>query len=469
MSGVDSEGTLHQEPEDDHIPALIVCLTFEKNLEPAWTVERVDGQTKGITSSQRRHFSTFKVDDRNDTHLRWTRTSALGRMSAEDGGYRLALSAASRAAQHALASHENSSLSELATRVQARANSIGGGNFSNIKPGLDTSRSSIGTMLALYEDVVPLTSYGLGSRRLASLAIQQMASGDRAVAVIDELEDGLEPHRAVRLLNYLLADKHYAQVIVTSHSPVIVEQAKIENLATVQTTEGKVTVTSLGGSTDELQRVRRSRPSSLLARGIIIAEGKTEQGLLMECLETWDETRVSEGSTTSAGEGVAIQDSQGGSEVPLRALAPSTLGYAVAGFMDNEDRSVDTKVKAVKDAGIPIIRWDLGHNTESQICANLTANGLNKFIELGLNRRAAASTVLDDLSSTDPSHPITTLDVLKWIADGMTIERARERIALAADKRKWFKDVDGGRSLGSWLLKHRTQPELIPNCWKRKS
>jgi len=75
--------------------------------------------------------------------------------------------------------HENSSLSELAVKVQERANKIGGGRFCDVRPGLDTSRSSMGAALALYEDAIPLTSYGLGSRRLASLA----AATGRGLAV----------------------------------------------------------------------------------------------------------------------------------------------------------------------------------------------------------------------------------------------------------------------------------------------
>jgi len=84
--------------------------------------------------------------------------------------------------------HENSSLSELAVKVQERANKIGGGRFCDVRPGLDTSRSSMGAAPALYEDAIPLTSYGLGSRRLASLAVQQLAAGLRWVAVVDELD-----------------------------------------------------------------------------------------------------------------------------------------------------------------------------------------------------------------------------------------------------------------------------------------
>ena len=46
----------------------------------------------------------------------------------------------------------------------------------------------MGAAPALYEDAIPLTSYGLGSRPLASLAVQQLAAGLRWVAVVDELD-----------------------------------------------------------------------------------------------------------------------------------------------------------------------------------------------------------------------------------------------------------------------------------------
>ena len=57
-----------------------------------------------------------------------------------------------------------------------------------MRPGLDPSRSSMGAAPALYEDAIPLTSYGLGSRPLASLAVQQLAAGLRWVAVVDQLD-----------------------------------------------------------------------------------------------------------------------------------------------------------------------------------------------------------------------------------------------------------------------------------------
>lgn len=460
LSGVDQDGEVHQDPEDSYEPAILVQLAVDASLEPKWSVARADGDLQYLSASQRRAFSTFKVDDRTDTQLRWSRNSPLGRMSAEDGGEREALANASRAARDALADHENSSLSELATRVQERANKIGGGRFSDVKPGLDTSRSTMGAGLALYEDIIPLTSYGLGSRRLASLAVQQLAAGARSVAVIDELESGLEPHRAVRLLNYLVSDEDYSQVIVTTHSPVIVEQAKIENLATVQSTNGNVTVTALGGSSDVMLRLRRARPSSLLARRVLVAEGKTEHGLLLECLETWDAERDGAGLSTSAGEGVAIQDAGGGTEVAPRAEALAELGFAVAGFLDNDDRAVDAAVLDALIAGAAMIRWDEGCCTERQICSQLEADGLSSFIKQGVARRDSEQTVLDDLNSVSGAPKVPSLEVKDWIADGMTVEDARARVAAAAIARKWFKEVEGGRALGKWLMKYAASSQL---------
>ena len=462
LSGVDQDGEPVQDPEDGLEAALLVQLTVDMSLEPQWAVVRLDGSEHYLTSSQRQTFSTFKVDDRTDAQLRWSRNSPLGRLSAADGGERDALAAASRAAREALADHDNSSLSDLASKVQDRTNKIGGGSFSDVRPGLDTSRSSMGAALALYEGVIPLTSYGLGSRRLASLAVQQLAAGSRSVGVIDELESGLEPHRAVQLLNYLLSDHGYSQIVVTTHSPVIVEQAQIENLATVQNHAGIVTITSLGGADDLMQRLRRTRPSSLLARRVVVAEGKTEYGLLRACIDAWDAERGAAGLSTSAGEGVAIQDGNGGTEVAPRAQALAHLGFVVAGFLDNDDRTVDAVVAAAEAAGVQVIRWDEGLKTETQVCSDLKANGLTSFIALGVNRRSSEDTVLQDLNSVDPENPVTSLDVQDWLNAGsaLALEDARVRITTAAVNRKWFKDVEGGRALGRWILRNYGNRQL---------
>lgn len=459
LTGVDEEGGVYQDPTNDLLPGLLTQLTVDATLEPQWSVTRVDGAQQPLNAHQRRAFSTFKVDDRTDAQLRWSRNSALGRMSAKEGGDRLALAAASRAARETLAGQEGSALADLVKSVQDAANHLGSGRFRDVKAGLDTSRSAMGAGLALYEGVVPLTSYGLGSRRLMSLAVQQLAVEGRSLALVDELEHGLEPHRAVQLLNHLAGDNAYAQVLVTTHSPVIVEQAQLENLATVQNRDGVVTVTSLGQRGEVLERLRRARPSSLLARRVVIAEGKTEHGLLLQCVESWDEAQASVGLPTAAGEGAAIQDAQGGSEVALRAQAMTALGFTVAGLCDNDDRSVDAELANADAAGVVVVRWDQGNHLEAQVCSELDAAGLQVFLQLGVDRRHDASTVLADLKARGLPGRHTALDVGSWLGEHQ-LEEVRSWIVAAAVKAKWFKDVEGGRELGRWILQHYSNPQL---------
>lgn len=455
QSGLDDSGRVHQEPEEGLEPCLLVRLTVDESLEPKCEVVRADDQARSITSSQRREFSTFRVDDRTDAQLRWTRTSALGRMSAKDGAERGALAAAERAAREALKGHDSAALNELVDAVQNHANEVGGSDFKAIRAGLDSSRSGMGANLALYEDVVPLMAYGLGSRRLVSLVVQQMAAGERAIAVIDELENGLEPHRAVRLLNYLDSDP-YSQVFVSTHSPVVVEQAPIKSLSVVQTARGEVTITSLGSAGEVMKALRRAAPSSLLARKVVIGEGKTEHGVLAACFDAWDRERSASGLTTAAGEGLAIQDGNGGENAANRAEAMAPLGCAVLALIDNDVRTADRHVAKAEQAGAKIIRWDVDRCIETQICSQLDVAELQDFVSLGVEHRGAESTVLDDINSRGHGQ-VTDLTVADWPLD---IEDARDVVALAASQRGWFKGVDAGRDLGHWLLTHRNSPNL---------
>ena len=298
----------------------------------------------------------------------------------------------------------------------------------------------------------------LGSKRLASLAIQQLATGSRSVAVVDEIENGLEPHRAVRLLDYLLAEDVYSQVIVTTHSPVIVEQAQIENLATVTAHEGVVTVTSLGQADERLKKLRRSRPSSFLGRRIVITEGATEHGLLISCLRVWDQDRSAIGLSTSAGVGVALQHGEGGSEVALRTSLFRSLGYEAVGLMDNDDRTVDAAVTEAEEAGSTILRWKRGLNLETQLVSQLSESELSGLLQLAVARRSSDSTVINDLNDAANGFVISSLEVTDWIVASTTLEDARAAIAKAAVDKKWFKDVAGGRELGRWLMGCRTSP-----------
>lgn len=457
LTGINETGELSQDPDEGFEPCIIVQLIVDATLEPMWTVERLDGEDASpLRANHRRLFATFKVDERADTHLRWTRTSALGRMSSNSGGAQHAMALASRAARDAISELEDADLVELTATVQTRINAVGGGSFSELRAGLDTSLSSAGGNLALYESNVPLTNYGLGTKRLAALAVQQLASLEKSTLLIDEIEHGLEPHRLVELLQYLRSDDSYDQIFITTHSPVAVEQSTTDALAVVRRLQDHTTVGFLPSAGGTSLRLRRSRPSSFLAQRIAVVEGKTEEGFLKYAVKIWDKERLLTGLPISAGIGSVIQDGQGGSEVPLRAIALAELGYEVHALMDNDDRTVDKAVTKAKLKGIEVTRWGFSHNIEQEIVTSLNADGLTELLQLGVELRGDERTVLNDLRAKGLPIGLDRLSVVEWISSGaLEIDEAVEYIAAAAVESSWFKNVDGGIKLGAWSFKNR--------------
>src|SRR5690606_41733972 len=54
-----------------------------------------------------------------------------------------------------------------------------------------------------------------------------------------------------------------------------------------------------------LQRLQRNRPSSFLAKRVVVVEGKTEHGLMLAMFDAWNKGRALIGLSSTAGEGVA--------------------------------------------------------------------------------------------------------------------------------------------------------------------
>ena len=454
LTGLQQDGTLTRDPVDCSEPALIVQLEVDSTLEPRWTIERHSDPRDyaELRAHHRREFSVFMIDDRIDSHLRWNRTSALGRLSSKDNGAKNAIASANRAARDSITGLDDPDLRALSERVQSKINEMGGGSFRAIGPGLDTSLSTNGN-LALYESTIPMTNFGVGTKRLAGIGIQQLAAGERSLLLIDEIEYGLEPHRAVALVRYLRTDSAYSQVFMTTHSSVIVEQASTESLAIVRNSEGHTRVRTLPSVGGTALRLRRQRPSSFLAKRILVVEGKTEEGLTLALIEAWDCEQIIAGRAVAAGEGVVVQDGQGGSEVAPRALVLKALGYEVGIFVDHDDASVDPSVSKAAAASVPVIRWLAGHNTESQVIEELDADLLTSFLELASTFRGSKESILDDLRRNYLPSTVTKLDVDEWLETAeVNIEGAREIISDAAAKCGWFKSVDGGRAIGGWLL-----------------
>lgn len=453
LSGIDAAGDWVHDPEDGYEACVIVQLVVTSEMEPAWTLYRPNGsETNQVGASTRRRFSVFKVDDHIDNHLRWTRTSALTRLTDDSHGTTGTLATANRAARIAVAKSVTPELKALTDTVQERLSKLGSGTFTNLQPGLDVSSTSGGGNLALFDGEVPLTKHGLGTRRLAGITTQEMASEHKSIILIDEVEHGLEPHRVVHLLKHLRSKDRPAQVFVTTHSPVAVEQLTSSDLAVVRANQGHVAATFIPDDLAFAQATLRGGPSAFLARRVVVTEGKTEFGLMLGLIDSWDEIFNDCGSATSAAHGAAITNG-GGSSAPKRAQVLKTLGYHVALFLDHDVPGQKAAVDAAIASGVEVFRWTEGRATEDELVESLDAAGLTELLQFAASIRGDEATVRSDLlNKKQPSQEVPDLNVVEWITRSQfTLESARALVALTARKQSWFKDVDKGRALSEWV------------------
>jgi putative ATP-dependent endonuclease of the OLD family len=462
--GISLDGTLTHDPSEGDEACVVVELRVESDLEPRWSFHR-PGQTGDPTpmrASVRARFRAFRVDDRIDAHLRWSRTSALGRLTEGQHGTRDVLLAAQRAASRAASEHVGAQLLELTSTVQDHLVKRGGGNFQDLRPGLDSSLTNSQGNLALHEEDIPLTSFGLGTRRLVGAAIQQLAHPGESVLFVDELEHGLEPHRVAHLAGQLRDPTSFAQVIVTSHSPVALQHLEASDLSTVRRgDDGAVVIRRLDRG---LQGVLRANPGAFLARHVLIAEGKTELGIAMSLMSRWDHERRTAQPALPAAAALGVCVVEGtGSTAATRAALLHEAGYRVTYFLDGDREDTNQQASELEQRGVQIVRWADGQNTELALCSALTAAGLQRVIELAVtaftedhdrDEADVRAMLADHLRPRLPDTVGDLLDPTTWSGHGVETDRARTVVADAASNTKpgWFKRVDGGKRLGQLLL-----------------
>lgn len=457
LSGITPDGILLHDPERGAETCITVQLTVEDDLEPQWSLYRAGAAEPPtrLRSGMRRKFSAFKVDDRIDGHLRWTRTSALGRLTDASHGAAGTLAQATRMSRQAVAESVTDEMRSLTEQVRDQAQALGGGRFDDLKPGLDTSLTATSGVLALFNGEVPLTSYGLGSRRLTGLAAQQLAYEHKTIVLVDEIEYGLEPHRLVHLLHQLRSSADVSQTFTTTHSPVAVEQLNASDLAVVRCIEGSVKVHMLRDSQEIIQPMLRARPSVFLARKIIFGEGRTEYGLLRALIRRWDAERTGAGLAPAAALGVAVADAEGDTHAGQRAVKMTEIGYETAILVDTDNPQSAPLIAAAESAGVEVTKWSDNHCIEAALCAALDTEGLTSLIGVGVLCRAGEATVREDLKTFHSGDGTATLDVAQWISSGeLELAGARELIAKTATKRKWFKTIPNGEALGEFVWAH---------------
>ncbi len=463
LAGIDETGEWSHDPSDALERCVIIEFRVENDLDPVWQSFRPplpggeESEPVPIRAKHRARISAYRIDDRVDAHLRWTRTSSLGKLTANRDGSRATLTRASRAAREAANEAMSDDLKILAGDVQEQIRKIGTSNLSHLRPGLDISLANSQGNLALFDGDIPLINFGLGTRRLAGAATQQLANEGATTLLVDEVEYGLEPHRLFHLLRHLRNANAFSQVFATTHSPMALRYLEPDELIRVHSDASGITTFEALSDPASLRPLLKTTPEAFLSRRIVINEGKTEFGVVLQHLDAWEREPDAE-PIPSAALGALAVDGGGGTQAAQNARQLLLIGYSVILFMDSDDPKANALIPPVREAGGAVVQWGGSHSIESAICDQLDEAGLTALIRAGIEAADEEESAAED-AFTDalikygaPETAKNVLNVATWEAAGTALPAAREAVGKAANKKSWFKRIDKGRRLGQLIL-----------------
>ena len=457
-SGIMPDGTLVHDPVDEAEECVVIRLTVTPELDPTWEIVRPESDdARPITGSQRRQLGFFRLGERPDFHLRWARGSALSGVTDGSDGASSVILDAHREARAAVFNAEPSPLHAAAATAQQSASYFGAATFVELRPGLEPGSATSSHALMLHDGQIPLSSFGLGTRRLTSLSIQDRAMDGGSIIAIDEVEHGLEPHRLGQTLRHLKkrTDAGELQVIMTTHSPITVETLGAVDLVVVHTDgAGATTCQPVPEDLDNVQGTFRSAPDALLGRRVLVGEGATEVGFLRGLLRHWDAERIAADEAPAAAIGTVLVNGKGGKQPTQRAQNFQQLGYPTCMLVDNDDRAIDESVADAEAVGVVVQRWTFGNALEDEVIQTLSAEGLQAVVALAVYLKGEQS-IQAGVGTSLGGKTLTGTDVAGWQTQvGVDLAEMRTAIAATATKKEWFKREDHGEELAELVIAH---------------
>uniref|UniRef100_UPI001594ADEF ATP-dependent nuclease n=1 Tax=Burkholderia vietnamiensis TaxID=60552 RepID=UPI001594ADEF len=313
----------------------------------------------------------------------------------------------------------------------------------------------------------------LGTRRLATLAIQRSAITEGAIVLIDEIEHGLEPHRVIGAIARLKEAQAAAatekravgQLLMTTHSDVAIGEIEARNLYVGHRDRASKCVEFHAPSMlSSFAKLMKKTPRALFARRIVICEGVTEVGLL---LGFRDPFCASNRGVPVEQRGVAFADGEG-AQAPQLAIALAALGYPVALYRDSDRPLTPDETRDVVAAGVVIFQYDGAMDTETALftaASDAQVQALLDYARAEKTEESVAATLKGRDAELTPE--MTSLAFNTWelfvTADGAAL---RATLAEVASKKNWFKELHSGRAIApiAWEIVEQAPASAFSRC-----
>jgi len=221
------------------------------------------------------------------------------------------------------------------------------------------------------QEPVPFQAAGTGTLNTLVLALLSFIAElkeENVIFAMEEPEIALPPHTQRRIANYLIDNT--TQCLVTSHSPYVIEKFDPPRITLLRRNEnGEVTGKhlALGNMKAKTYRryVRRGLAEALLGRGVVVAEGLTEQLVLSAVAEKMQDANEELYPLDLAG--VTLISADGDGNVSELGGFFISLGLQAFAFLDNKSRP-EKEEKALAEAGFEIL-YEIGYSGMEELLA----------------------------------------------------------------------------------------------------
>ena len=453
LRGWDNEtAKLHDEPAEGLEYILSIRVVIDKSLEARWSLynERIaqaEGDPPMIRYKDMQTLATTRLGPYAERHLGWGRQSVLTRLDDTGENASLRLAEASRAARQAFKAGDREIFQATAGKAEELGRKFSVPVREAYSADLDVQSVSINTGgIALHDGKLPLRRLGTGSSRLLISALQHDVASDSHIALIDEVEHGLEPHRIARLLQYLKSPRGEdnprpaAQTFLSTHSPVVIRELTAQDLHTVISTGGEISVKSVSAAAADASKVQghlRASPEAFLARRVLVGEGKTECGLARGLDAFWTQG----GQESFAFLGVVPIVGGGKDGAPEIAETLLDLGYEAALLLDSDEQPNEETLKRAKAKGGFVVQWEGDCSTEERLFLDLpwqTVTDLVRYAQECFGDDAILAHI--KIACADAElEPLADLS----LPSSLDTEPFRRVLGKAAKRKKadWYKDI----------------------------
>lgn len=444
--GVPLEDAVDDEPEENQPVCLTVQLTINETLEPRWEVVCNRKEPKIISHTDRKLLAVGNIGGNCAKDMVWGKFSVLQKYSDAKGVLHDAHTAALReVAKHA----DLSVLDDVNETLIAIGQQYGVGFQNEINNRVIVQNGSLSATVGLYDGESPLNQRGTGSQRLLSMGLNIQASDGNALLLIDEIESGLEPYRIRSLLNeFRVTHKTAGQIILTTHSPIVVAECTIDEILIIQSSGNSTKAFRLKSDDEDINRAMqaevRKNAEAFLSKRLIVCEGKTEIGFV-RALDTY---LAKTKNYRMAHKGVGTADG-GGSTIFKCAEILRSCGYDICLLMDSDlpEEELD-KLDFLLDG---VFDWDEPNSFEEQIFFDISTEIATQIINIVVRERGLDS-VKNRLDEGNIPYEISDEEIHLLQMDA-EVQKAIGSIA-KRKKVEWYKRIDLGEMVGNVLFEN---------------